>query len=70
MLTKRDIIDHMVAYKMRPPRTLKCTWSAEAAKDLAAFHNVDAEKELVAAMSKAIGVSLDAEILNDLISKK
>ncbi len=48
------------------PRRLKALWSSEAAEDLKAFHGVDAESEIVAAIAQEIALEIDREIIQDL----
>lgn len=48
-------------------RKLKAVWSREAAEDLRAFHNIDAEKALTDILAKEINAEIDREILQDLI---
>jgi hypothetical protein len=51
----------------RPPaRTLKATWSPELAADLRAFHCLDAEEELIAAISLEVALEIDKEITDNL----
>jgi len=47
-------------------RKIKALWSAEAAEDLKAFHGVDAETEMVAAVAQEIALEIDREIINSL----
>lgn len=47
-------------------RKLKAVWSREAAEDLRAFHNIDAEKALTDILTKEINAEIDREILQDL----
>jgi hypothetical protein len=53
-------------------RELKAQWSREAAEDLRAWHNIDAEKALAKALADAlaqeINAEIDREILQDLRS--
>ena len=69
MLTKKDIRDHIVAYRKRPDRTIKCRWSVEAEQDLKAYHSVDIERELITALANSISEQVDAEFLSKTISK-
>jgi len=48
-------------------RKLKTSWSLEAAQDLKAVHNIDAEGTLTDLMADEIVAEIDREILNDLI---
>jgi len=48
-------------------RKLKVSWSLEAAQDLKAVHNIDAERVLSDVMADEITAEIDREILNDLI---
>ena len=47
-------------------RKLRATWSPELAQDVSAFHNIDAEAELIAILSEQIGAEIDREILRDI----
>ena len=47
-------------------RKLRATWTPELAKDVSAFHNIDAEAELTALLSEQIAAEIDREILMDL----
>ena len=49
-------------------RKLKAVWSPELAQDLNAYHSVDAEAELTSMLSDYIGMEIDLEILDMLIS--
>lgn len=42
-------------------------WSSELAQDLQAFHNIDAEAELIALLSQEISNEIDREIINILL---
>jgi len=48
-------------------RKLKTSWSLEAAQDLKAVHNVDAEQTLTDLMADEMVAEIDREIINDLI---
>lgn len=48
-------------------RKLKTSWSLEAAQDLKAVHNMDAEQTLTDLMGDEIVAEIDREIINDLI---
>jgi len=48
-------------------RKLKTTWSLEAAQDLKAVHNIDAEQTLSDLMADEMVAEIDREIINDLI---
>jgi len=48
-------------------RKLKTSWSLEAAQDLKAVHNIDAESTLTDLMADEMVAELDREIINDLI---
>mgnify|MGYP000255012841 CR=1 FL=1 len=50
------------------PRKLKAIWSPEAAEDLRAFHGIDAEAELVAAMASEITLEIDRSIIYDILA--
>ena len=55
------------SYEIIPSqRKLKAVWSYEAAQDLRAFHNIDAEKALADTLAKEINEEIDREILQDL----
>lgn len=49
-------------------RKLKAVWSREAAEDLRAFHNLDAEQALTDILAKEINAEIDREIIEDLKS--
>ena len=49
-------------------RKLKAIWTPELAQDLNAYHSIDAEAELTALLSEYIGMEIDLEILDMLIS--
>jgi hypothetical protein len=49
-------------------RKLKAVWTPELAQDLNAYHSIDAEAELTALLSEYIGMEIDLEILDMLIS--
>ena len=49
-------------------RKLRTKWTIEAAQDLRAMHNIDAEKELVALLGNEIAAEIDREVLNALIT--
>lgn len=48
-------------------RKLKTSWSLEAAQDLKAVHNIDAEGTLTDLMADEMVAEIDREIINDLI---
>jgi hypothetical protein len=48
-------------------RKLKTAWSLEAAQDLKAVHNIDAETTLTDLMADEMVAEIDREIINDLI---
>lgn len=48
-------------------RKLKTSWSLEAAQDLKAVHNIDAEGTLMDVMADEMVAEIDREIINDLI---
>ena len=48
-------------------RKLKTAWSLEAAQDLKAVHNIDAESTLIDLMADEMVAEIDREIINDLI---
>jgi len=50
------------------PRKLKAIWSPEAAEDLRAFHGIDAEAELVAAMASEITLEIDRSIIYEILT--
>ncbi len=43
-------------------KTLKAAWSPELARDVSAFHNIDAERELTAILSEQIAAEVDRAI--------
>lgn len=47
-------------------KSLKTTWSVDLARDIQAFHNVDAEMELTALLSQEIAAEIDRQILEYL----
>lgn len=47
-------------------KSLKATWSVDLARDIQAFHNVDAEMELTALLSQEIAAEIDRQILEYL----
>lgn len=49
-------------------RKLKTSWSLEAAQDLKAVHNIDAESTLTDLMADELVAEIDREIINDLIN--
>jgi hypothetical protein len=49
-------------------RKLKTSWSLEAAQDLKAVHNIDAESTLTDLMADEMVAEIDREIINDLIN--
>jgi len=48
------------------PRKFRTRWSLEAAQNLNALHGLDAQTELVGAMSEQMQWEIDREIINDL----
>ena len=48
-------------------KKLKAKWTPEVGQDLNAFHNADAESELLSVLSEHMSLEIDQEILNDLI---
>ena len=48
-------------------RKLRTKWTIEAAQDLRAMHNIDAEQELIAVLANEVTAEIDREIINDLI---
>jgi hypothetical protein len=48
-------------------RKLKTSWSLEAAQDLKAVHNLDAEQTMTDVMADEMVAEIDREIINDLI---
>lgn len=49
-------------------RKLKAVWTPELAQDLNAYHSIDAEAELTAMLSEYIGMEIDLEVLDMLVS--
>lgn len=49
-------------------RKMSACWTPEAATDLKAYHNIDAEAEVTALLSEVIAQEIDREILRDLIN--
>ncbi len=49
------------------PRKLKTSWTIEAAQDLKAVHNIEAETTLTDLMADEMVAEIDREIINDLI---
>jgi ASC-1-like (ASCH) protein len=47
-------------------KILSATWSLDLARDIDAFHNIDAEKELTAILSEHIAAEIDRRILASL----
>lgn len=47
-------------------KSLKATWPVDLARDIQAFHNVDAERELTAILSEQIAAEIDRQILEYL----
>lgn len=47
-------------------KSLKTTWSVDLARDVQAFHNIDAERELTAILSEQIVAEIDRQILEYL----
>jgi len=50
------------------PRRLKALWSSEAVEDLRAFQGLDAETEIVSAISQEIALEIDREIVQSLFA--
>jgi hypothetical protein len=48
-------------------RKLRTKWTIEAAQDLRAMHNIDAEQELISVLANEVTAEIDREIINDLI---
>lgn len=48
-------------------RKLRTKWTIEAAQDLRAMHNIDAEQELIAVLANEVTAEIDREIINDLL---
>jgi hypothetical protein len=48
-------------------KKLKAKWTPEVGQDLNAFHNADAESELLSVLSEHMSLEIDQEILNDLV---
>jgi len=48
-------------------KKLKAKWTPELGQDLNAYHNLDAEVELMSILSEQIALEIDREILEDLI---
>ena len=44
-------------------KRLKSTWAVDLARDVQAFHNIDAEAELTALLSQEIAAEIDRQIL-------
>ena len=44
-------------------KRLKTTWSVDLARDVQAFHNIDAEAELTAILSQQIAAEIDRRFL-------
>lgn len=47
-------------------KSLKTTWSVELVRDVSAFHNIDAERELTAILSEQMAAEIDRQILEYL----
>ena len=47
-------------------KRLKATWHVDLARDIQAFHNVDAEMELTAILSEQLAAEIDRQILEYL----
>ena len=45
---------------------INATWTQELAQDLHAYHNIDAERELVAILSEQMAEEIDREILRQV----
>ncbi|MHA2254231.1 MAG: hypothetical protein ACXAD7_28040, partial [Candidatus Kariarchaeaceae archaeon] len=71
-LVKLDIPEIDISVAQEPivakTRKLKAIWTPELAQDLNAYHSIDAEAELTALLSEYIGMEIDLEILDMLIS--
>lgn len=48
------------------PRKLKTVWTVELEQDLAAYHSIDADRELVLIMQREIQKEIDQEILEKI----
>ena len=44
-------------------KKLKSTWTVDLARDVQAFHNIDAEVELTAILSQQIAAEIDRQFL-------
>lgn len=51
------------------PKYLKIEWNPEIVKDISAFHNIDAERELTALFSEQIAREVDRQILEQLTKR-
>jgi hypothetical protein len=51
-------------------RRLVFLWKKESVEDLRAYHTMEAEEELVAAISKEIALEIDREVVRDLDLKQ
>lgn len=47
-------------------RRLRAQWTPEMAQDISVFHNIDAERELVALLSEELANQVDRDIINNL----
>lgn len=47
-------------------RKLRATWTVEMAQDVSAFHNIDAEAELISMLNQNVAREIDNQILRDL----
>lgn len=59
-----EVSSHPVSAKTRKLRT---KWTIEAAQDLRAMHNIDAEQELISVLANEVTAEIDREIINDLV---
>lgn len=55
--------------KIRRARRLRAGWTPELEQDIQAFHNIDAESELVRLLTEEITRQVDREIINELMNK-
>lgn len=54
------------AYVQGGERRIRAQWTPEIAQDLEAFHNIDAERELVALLSEEIANQVNRDVINNL----
>lgn len=55
-----------VVWKVPKYLKLKCTWSAELAQDLMAYHGISIEHEMVALMTEQIKLTNPGAIVSDI----